>query len=112
MVGLAGRQSASNFFIYLFLLLVFAVLIIQQLAFFASFASSSSLNAYSACVVLLLILFGGFIIPPVAIPDYYTWLYWWNPVSIWSKRLCHLDADLTSLLSTCSSLPGRTEHLL
>jgi len=64
MVGLAGRESASNFFIYLSLLWVFAILMSQQLAFFASFSSASSLQALSACLVLLLILFGGFIITP------------------------------------------------
>jgi hypothetical protein len=70
MVGLADRDSASNFFTYLGLLFVFALLMNQQLAVFASFASAGELNAYSACVVLLLILFGGFIIVPVR-----RWIY-------------------------------------
>lgn len=85
MIGLGGRESASNFFIYLALLFVFAVLMIQQLAVFASFASSGTLSAYCACVVLLLVLFGGFIIPPATIPGYFKWLYWWNPFA-WVYR--------------------------
>jgi hypothetical protein len=78
MVGLAGRESASNFFIYLSLLFVFALLMNQQLAVFASFATPGALNAFSSCIVLLLILFGGFIIVPNTIPIGYSFIYWWN----------------------------------
>jgi len=85
MIGLAGRESASNYLIYLFLLLVFAFLMIQQLAVFASFANAGSLNGYSACIILLLTLFGGFIVVPSSIPNYYAWLYWWNPCA-WVYR--------------------------
>ena len=85
MIGLADRVSASNFFIYLALLFVFALLMIQQLAIFASFACAGTLSAYSACVVLLLVLFGGFILPPTTIPNYFQWLYWWNPFA-WVYR--------------------------
>jgi hypothetical protein len=78
MVGLADRESAANFFVYLSLLFVFALLMNQQLAVFASFASAGGLNAYGACIVLLLILFCGFIVVPDTIPMYYSWIYWWN----------------------------------
>jgi ABC-2 type transporter len=82
MVGLADRESAANFFIYLSLLFVFALLMNQQLAVFASFASAGGLNAYGACIVLLLILFSGFIVVPDTIPMYYSWIYWWNRKSL------------------------------
>jgi ABC-type multidrug transport system fused ATPase/permease subunit len=84
-VGLAGRDSASNYFIYLSLLIVFAVTVAQNLNVFAAFADSGSLSALSACLVLLLVLFGGFIVPPNVIPGYYSWLYWWNPFA-WVYR--------------------------
>lgn len=85
MIGLADRDDAANFFVYLTLLLVFAILMVQQLAVFASFASAGMLNAYSACVVLILVLFCGFIITPSTIPRYYLWFYWPNPFS-WVYR--------------------------
>lgn len=85
MIGLADRNDAGNFFTYLALLLAFALLMNQQLAVFAAFADTGSLSAFCACIVLLLILFGGYIIPPNTIPNYYTWLYWWNPFA-WIYR--------------------------
>lgn len=106
MVGLAGRESASNFFVYLSLLWVFAILMSQQLAFFASFASAGSLQAFSACLVLLLILFCGFIIVPSTIPGYFVWLYWWNPFA-WIYRAlgkcvgeCYKTACFSAILLT------------
>jgi ABC-type multidrug transport system ATPase subunit len=85
MIGLADRDSAANFFVYLSLLFAFAILMNQQLAVFASFADAGALSAYSACIVLILVLFGGFIIPPNTIPNYFQWLYWWNPFA-WVYR--------------------------
>lgn len=85
MVGLAGREEASNLFLYLAILIVFAILMNQQLAVFGSFANGSTMQAYSACVILFMMLFGGFIIAPNAIPNYYSWVYWWNPFA-WMYR--------------------------
>jgi hypothetical protein len=84
-IGFGGRTSPANFFVYLSLLLVFTFLMQQQLAVCASFASAGNLNAYNAGVVLFLILFGGFIVPPVTIPPFFSWLYWWNPFA-WTYR--------------------------
>lgn len=107
MIGLANRDEAGNFFVYLSLLLVFSILMSQQLAAFAAFADSGTLTALSACTVLLLILFGGFIVPPNSIPDYYTWIYWWNPSAwiyrglilneFWSNRWEDPDTILTNI---------------
>jgi hypothetical protein len=96
MVGLADRESAANFFVYLSLLFVFALLMNQQLAVFASFASAGGLNAYGACIVLLLILFCGFIVVPDTIPMYYSWIYWWN-----RKFMVRVDGVETLPQSNC-----------
>lgn len=84
MVGLGGRET-GNFFIFISILITFALMINQQLSLFAAFSSSSGLQVYSACMLLLYILFGGFIIAPQDIPDYYYFVYWWNP-SAWAYR--------------------------
>jgi len=84
MVGLGGRQ-AENFFIYLALLYVFALTMSAQLSVFASFSTSSGLQTYSACILLLNILFGGFIVSPAVIPNYFQFLFWWNPFA-WAYR--------------------------
>ena len=76
MVGLADRESASNFFTFLVINFLFALLSNQQMAMFASFASESSMQVYGAVVLLLGILFGGFILAPDTIPKYYWWIYW------------------------------------
>lgn len=85
MIGLADRVDVVNFFIYLSLLFIYALLMIQHLAIFGAFASSGTLNALSAFLLLLLILFGGFIVSPATIPNYYIWIYWWNPFA-WLYR--------------------------
>jgi ABC-type multidrug transport system fused ATPase/permease subunit len=84
MVGFADRDPV-NYLVYLSILLVFALLMNQQLAVFASFATSSTLQACSACLLLLLTLLGGFIVAPDIIPNYMTWIYWWNPFA-WTYR--------------------------
>jgi hypothetical protein len=76
MVGLAGRESVSNFFTFLVIIFLFSLLSNQQMAMFASFASESSLQVYGAVVLLLGILFGGFILAPDTIPRYYHFIYW------------------------------------
>jgi hypothetical protein len=76
-IGLADRDDAANFFIYLSLLICFALCMQQQLSVFASFASESQLQVYSAIILLLFILFGGYIVAPdtIAGKDYFTWLF-------------------------------------
>jgi len=85
MIGLADRDSASNFFIYLSILIVFAVLMNAQMALYASFADASTVQVLGAITLLAMMLFGGFIITPDDIPGYYSWIYWWNPFA-WAYR--------------------------
>mmetsp|Transcript_4399 Transcript_4399/g.11080 ORF Transcript_4399/g.11080 Transcript_4399/m.11080 type:complete len:1493 (+) Transcript_4399:44-4522(+) len=84
-VGLAGRDDAGNFFIFLATLICFAFTMQQQLAVFASFSTTSGLQVLSAITLLYFILFGGFIVAPDTIPDFYLWAYWINPYA-WANR--------------------------
>lgn len=85
MIGLAYREDASNFFIYLSILITFALLMNAQMALYASFASADQVQVYGACTLLAMMLFCGFILPPNEIPNYYSWIYWWNPFA-WAYR--------------------------
>ncbi len=84
MIGLT--TSASNFFIYIALLFVFSVVMNQQLAIFTAIAENKSgVQAYSAVILLFFVVFCGFLVSPDVIPNYYMWLYWWNPLA-WAYR--------------------------
>ena len=84
-IGLAGRVDAVNFFTYLAILVTFAILMNTQLSLFASFGSAAQVQVYSSVTLLAMMLFGGFILPPDTIPNYFLWVYWWNPFA-WSYR--------------------------
>ena len=84
-VGLADRVDVTNFFTYLAILVTFAILMNTQLSLFASFGSAAQVQVYSSVTLLAMMLFGGFILPPDTIPDYFLWLYWWNPFA-WAYR--------------------------
>jgi ABC-type multidrug transport system fused ATPase/permease subunit len=79
MIGLADRESFSNFVIYSVVLFVFATLMNQQMALFASFGTNAQVQVYGACTLFFAILFSGFIIPLDTIPNYFSWIYWLNP---------------------------------
>lgn len=79
MIGLGGRESFSNFLVYLSIIFAFASLMNQQMAMFASFATESRLQVFSAITLFFAILFSGFIVAVDTIPSYYLWLYWINP---------------------------------
>lgn len=79
MIGLGGRDSFSNYMVFLCVLFVFASLMNQQMAMFASFASESKLQVFSAVTLFFFILFSGFIVPVATIPPYYEIFYWLNP---------------------------------
>lgn len=85
MVGLADRQDFVNFLVFLSILIAFSLVMQQQLAVFAVVTSSSGLQVFSSVLLLFLILFGGFIVSPEAIPEYWSWVYWWNPFA-WAYR--------------------------
>lgn len=87
MIGLGGRNppDAANFFIYLSILIVFAIMMNGQMALYASFADAATVQVLGACTLLAMMLFSGFIIPPDDVPDYFSWVYWWNPFA-WAYR--------------------------
>lgn len=84
MVGLSDR-TVDHYFLFIAILVTFAMVMQMQLAVFASFSTETSLQVYSACILLLFILFGGFIVAPAAIPEFYLFVYWWNPFA-WAYR--------------------------
>lgn len=80
------EESAKNFFIFLAILIVFNIVMNQMLSVFAAISPTKGvLQGCSAFILLLLILFCGFIVNPDVIPNYYLWLYWWNPLA-WAYR--------------------------
>lgn len=84
MVGLAS--SAKNFCIFLAILFVFMICFTQMLSVYGSFcATKGAVFVLSACTMLVSMLFCGYIVAPDAIPNYYIWLYWWNPLA-WAYR--------------------------
>jgi len=85
MIGLADRDDPANFFIYLSILIVFAIMMNAQMALYASFGDGATVQVLGACTLLAMMLFCGFIIAPNDIPDYYSWVYWWNPFA-WAYR--------------------------
>eukprot|EP00934_Nitzschia_sp_Nitz4_P008875 Nitzschia sp. Nitz4//scaffold239_size30010//18370//23136//NITZ4_008013-RA/size30010-snap-gene-0.33-mRNA-1//1//CDS//3329543571//8865//frame0 len=79
MIGLGGRSSFLNYFVFLVILFVFATLMNQLMGMYASFSSESRLQVFSAVTLFVGILFSGFIVPVATIPEFYLWLYWLNP---------------------------------
>jgi ABC-type multidrug transport system fused ATPase/permease subunit len=84
MVGLA--PSAARYFIFIALLFVFNLVMNNMLGIFTSIlATQSAVQGMAAFILFLCVLFSGFIVTPNIIPNYYQWLYWWNPLS-WAYR--------------------------
>jgi len=97
-VGLAS--SAASFFTFLAILLTFNVVMNQILGMFAAFAPTKSVVQVLGAVVLLFsVLFCGFIVTPEAIPSYYMWLYWLNPLA-WIYRALILNEFLSDKYGT------------
>ena len=93
MVGLA--KTAANFFIFIAVLLTFTVVMNQLLSAVGTVSQTKSvLQGLSAVILLFLMLFCGFIITPNTIPDYYSWIYWWNPLA-WAYRALVLNEFLS-----------------
>lgn len=93
MVGLA--KTAANFFIFIAVLLTFTVVMNQLLSSIGTVSQTKSvLQGLSAVILLFLMLFCGFIITPDTIPDYYSWIYWWNPLA-WAYRALVLNEFLS-----------------
>lgn len=84
MVGLTA--TIQNYFIFMAVLFCFSVLMNELLFVFSTISKTkSSVQVISACLVFFFILFSGFIISPDVIPDYYSWIYWYNPMA-WAYR--------------------------
>jgi len=85
MVGLT--TAASNYFIFIATLFVFSFVMNQQLAIFTAVAENKSgVQADASSVILLFfVVVCGFLVVPEVIPNYYTWIYWWNPLA-WAYR--------------------------
>eukprot|EP00536_Pseudo-nitzschia_multiseries_P002021 jgi/Psemu1/182647/e_gw1.27.166.1 len=90
MVGLAPQPE--YFCVFLGIVFVFNVLMSELLFIFATFAVTSSVvQVASACVVFIFMLFCGFFIPPITIPSYFKWIYWYNPLA-WAYRALVVNA--------------------
>jgi ABC-type lipoprotein export system ATPase subunit len=84
MVGLG--PSLINYLIFMAIIFVFSVMMNEYLFVFSTiFKTKDMVQVISACLVFFFILFSGFIIAPNVIPDYYTWVYWYNPMA-WAYR--------------------------
>ncbi|KAG7357215.1 multidrug ABC transporter ATPase [Nitzschia inconspicua] len=97
MVGLAPQPS--YFFTFMGVIFVFNILMTELLFVFSTFAvTKSAVQVSSACLVFFFMLFCGFIIAPNTIPNYYTWIYWYNPLS-WAYRSLILNEFTSSKYS-------------
>lgn len=84
MVGLAPQPS--YFFTFMGVVFVFNILMTELLFVFSTFAVTKAMvQVASACLVFFFMLFCGFIIAPNTIPNYYSWIYWYNPLA-WAYR--------------------------
>ena len=84
MVGL--EPAATNYFIFIALLFVFSIVMNQQISIFTAVCSTKgSVQAASSAILFFNLVFSGFIVPPSEIPNYYSWMYWWVPLS-WTYR--------------------------
>jgi len=83
MVGLT--TAAANYFIFIAILFVFSFVMNQQLAVFTAITDKSGVQGFSSVILLFFLVFCGFLVSPVAIPNYYIWIYWWNPLA-WGYR--------------------------
>uniref|UniRef100_A0A7S4ACS2 ABC transporter domain-containing protein n=1 Tax=Pseudo-nitzschia australis TaxID=44445 RepID=A0A7S4ACS2_9STRA len=90
MVGLAPQPE--HYFLFLGIVFLFNVLMSEFLFVFSTFAATSSMvQTASACIVFIFMLFCGFFIPPITIPSYFKWIYWYNPLA-WAYRALVVNA--------------------
>lgn len=74
--------SAVSFFIYLCLLICYTIGLKMMFGILAqTLPKKANVQGVGTFVVLLSTLFGGFIVFPNAIPTYYIWIYWANPMA-------------------------------
>eukprot|EP00980_Cylindrotheca_fusiformis_P012581 scaffold3084_cov144-Cylindrotheca_fusiformis.AAC.29 len=97
MVGLA--PTAGYYFTFMGVIVTFSVLMNEFLFTFATIAKTKAdVQVIAACLVLFFILFCGFIIPPNVIPNYFVWIYWYNPLA-WGYRALLINEYRSSFYS-------------
>ena len=90
MVGL--DPSAGSFFLYLLLLIWYTTGIKMMFGIIAQLLpKKANVQGIGTFVVLLATLFGGFIVYPDAIPPYYIWIYWMNPMAWCLQGLASIE---------------------
>jgi hypothetical protein len=90
MIGLI--PTASSYFIFIAILFTFNLSMNSMFGIFASILSNKAGVQGAASIILFIsTLFGGFIVAPSVIPDYYSWIYWWNPFA-WAYRALVVNA--------------------
>jgi ABC-type multidrug transport system fused ATPase/permease subunit len=85
--GMVGLHPDFGYYvIFIAILFTFSLLMNQMMAVFAAMSpTKATVQILCSCLLLFAILFGGFIVPPNVIPNYYIWIYWWNPMA-WAYR--------------------------
>ena len=74
--------SAASFFIYLAILVCYTIALKMAFGILAQvLPKKANVQGVGTFLVLICTLFGGFIVFPASVPNYYTWLYWANPMS-------------------------------
>ena len=74
--------SAASFFIYLAILVCYTIALKMAFGILAQILpKKANVQGVGTFLVLICTLFGGFIVFPASVPNYYTWLYWANPMS-------------------------------
>jgi ABC-type multidrug transport system permease subunit len=97
MVGLA--HTAGYYFTFMGIIITFSVLMNVFLFTFATISKTkANVQVITACLVLFFILFCGFIIPP-NVPDYFVWIYWYNPFA-WAYCALLVNEYRSSFYST------------
>ncbi|OQR92900.1 ATP-binding Cassette (ABC) Superfamily [Thraustotheca clavata] len=94
-------SNAGAFLIYL--LLLFVTNLVFNAWFFFLAAVSQNLNAaqpISMVTVLLYVIFSGFIMFPDDMPDYFTWIYWIDPLA-WATRALMINEYSADEFQVC-----------
>jgi ABC-type multidrug transport system ATPase subunit/ABC-type multidrug transport system permease subunit len=79
-------RSAGNFFVYLLILVAYQHAIGAYMTLLSSISPSITIGqAFAGISVSFFLLFSGNIILANLIPDYWIWMYWFNPLA-WALR--------------------------
>lgn len=71
-----------SFFIYLAILICYTIGLKLMFSILAqTLPKKANVQGVGTFLVLIMVLFSGFIVFPAVIPNFYTWLYWINPMA-------------------------------